>query len=89
MPGTIVARLRDERRIAFVYEDAVVSHVAERCTEVETGARNIDHIINQTLLPQISTELLKRLAAGERCDRLAISVDKQGDFAYAFEAAAT
>jgi len=34
--------------------------IVARCTEVETGARNIDHIVNKTLLPQIATEILMR-----------------------------
>ena len=37
-----------------------------RCTEVDTGARNIDNILTRTLLPELSTEFLARLAAGEK-----------------------
>ena len=40
--------------------------VATRCTEVESGARNVDNILTNTLLPDISRQLLGRMAEGEK-----------------------
>jgi type VI secretion system protein VasG len=51
---------------------------------LESGARNVDHIITGTLLPQISRELLGRMASGEAADRLRISIGADGGFAYTF-----
>ena len=51
-------RLRDGQKMRFDYTEAVIEQIARRCTEVETGARNIDHIISRTLIPEISTEIL-------------------------------
>ena len=45
---------------------ALITAIADRCTEVESGARNVDHILTRTLLPELSTEFLSRMAAGER-----------------------
>ncbi len=78
-------RLRDNQRIAFQYSDAVTDQIVARCTEVETGARNIDHIVNKTLLPQIATEILTRMNSNEPMTRLAIDFGADGAFTYRFD----
>src|SRR5690348_9065608 len=55
--GKIVRRLRDTHRIEMTYEDKLVDAVAGRCTEVESGARNIDNILTNSLLPEVSRTL--------------------------------
>jgi type VI secretion system protein VasG len=82
--GKVGARLGLSHGMAFDYDDGVVDQIAARCTEVESGARNVDHIITGTLLPAISRELLGRMAEGEALRRLRIGVEA-GDFTYAFE----
>ena len=77
-------RLRDNQKIAFGYSDAVVDQITARCTEVETGARNIDHIVNKTLLPQIATEILTRMNSSEPMTKLFVDVGADGDFTYSF-----
>ncbi len=77
-------RLGESQKMSFSYTDAVVSQIAARCTEVETGARNIDHIINRTLLPEISTEILTRLGDEEAATGLEIGVADDGSFSYTF-----
>ena len=56
--------------------------IAGRCKEVESGARNIDHIISRTLLPELSSEFLSRMAEGGSIESVHIGVDKTGNFAY-------
>jgi type VI secretion system protein VasG len=68
----------------FSYDDAVVDGIAERCTEVETGARNIDHIINGTLLPEISRQILAKMAEDDLPDELHVGFDAEGNFTYGF-----
>ncbi len=82
--GKVSARLRQNHGIAFAYDDAVVGAIAARCTEVESGARNVDHIITGSLLPDMSRELLGRMASGEAAKQLRIGVDGEGRFTYAF-----
>jgi type VI secretion system protein VasG len=79
-------RLRGSQKMRFEYTDAVVEQITRRCTEVETGARNIDHIINRTLLPEISTEILQRLGDEEQASALKIDIAEDGSFAYTFTA---
>ena len=68
----------------LVVAPAVITAIAGRCTEVETGARNIDHILAGTLLPQISTALLSRMAAGTPPKGLALGVGADGAFTLSF-----
>jgi type VI secretion system protein VasG len=77
-------RLGDSHKMKFTYDDAVVDGIAERCTEVETGARNIDHIINGTLLPEISRQILARMAEEEMPELLHVGFDAEGNFTYEF-----
>jgi type VI secretion system protein VasG len=50
--------------IALTHDEALIDEVAKRCTEVESGARNVDNILTNTLLPEISRQILGRLASG-------------------------
>ncbi len=57
----LVVRMAENNRMKLNYSPEVVEQIAARCTEVETGARNIDHIMRGTILPQLSREILARL----------------------------
>jgi type VI secretion system protein VasG len=81
--GKIRSRLQENNRAQFTYDDAVVTEVARRCTEVESGARNVDHILTRTLLPEISREFLARMAAGDSISKVHVSVSGSGGFQYA------
>src|SRR5579883_551107 len=54
----IKRRLLETHKIDFSYDDALINEVANRCTEVESGARNVDNILTNTLLPDISRRIL-------------------------------
>ena len=82
--GKVRARLHQNHGMALEYDDAVVDQIAARCTEVDSGARNVDHIITGTLLPEISRELLGRMASGDQARALRLTVDAAGRFGYAF-----
>ena len=62
----------------------VVEQIARRCTEVETGARNIDHIMQGTLLPRISSEILMKMAEGSLPEKLEIALGDDGEFQLRF-----
>ncbi|HEX3727859.1 MAG TPA: type VI secretion system ATPase TssH, partial [Pirellulales bacterium] len=73
--GRIADRLKANHRAEFAYDDALIAAVASRCREVESGARNVDHILTRTLLPEVSREFLSRMAAGQAIERVHVSVD--------------
>ena len=77
-------RIQDSQRMKFIYDEKVVEQIAQRCTEVETGARNVDYIINKTLLPQISTQILHQLSEETMPGTLSIGLDAEGGFTYQF-----
>ncbi|WP_022980294.1 type VI secretion system ATPase TssH [Ideonella sp. B508-1] len=78
----IATRVAAHHQADFVYDDKLVDAVLARCTEVDTGARNVDHILNGTLLPEIAGQVLARMAEGEAVRRIKVSAAKNGDFKY-------
>ncbi|MDH5692163.1 MAG: type VI secretion system ATPase TssH [Gammaproteobacteria bacterium] len=80
----LAKRMAASQRLVLEYGDDVVQQIVDRCVEVETGARNIDHIINKNLLPQIANEILQTLASEEAYNKLCLSVSSSGEFNYSF-----
>ena len=78
----IGARVAANHKAAFAYDEALVEAVLARCTEVDSGARNVDNILNGTLLPQIAEAVLARMADGAPIERIAVGADENGDFTY-------
>ena len=81
--GRIQKRIGESQQIAFSYDDAVVDLIASRCTELESGGRMVDAILTQTLLPEISRELLTRLMEGGTTEKVKIAV-KDATFHYSY-----
>jgi type VI secretion system protein VasG len=63
------------RQLAFSHCDGLVEHLAERCTHGESGARLIDHLIDQHLQPLVVDRLLDAMAAGESLQRVHATLD--------------
>jgi len=76
-------RVRDAYKAEFVYDHELVETIARRCTESSSGARNVENILSRTLLPELSAEVLGRLAGGEAIDRITVGIDPSGSFTYA------
>jgi type VI secretion system protein VasG len=81
--GKIKRRLMENHRVELTWSDAVVDQVAARCTEVESGARNVDNILTNTMLPAISRQLLTAMAEGQAVNAVKVDVDESGAFVYA------
>ncbi len=62
---------------------SLVDTIAARCTETSSGARNVEKILSRTLLPELSAEVLSRLAEGGAIDAITVGVDTAGSFQYA------
>ena len=82
-------RLAQNHKIELTYEEALLDEVAARCTEVESGARNVDNILSNTLLPDISRELLARIAEGSVTKKIRVGIGEEGGFTYTYEAGLT
>ena len=80
--GKIRRRLQENHKVTLSCSDALIEEVAKRCTEVESGARNVDNILSNTLLPEISKQLLARMAAGEKMSEMRVDIGEDGNFIY-------
>ena len=80
--GRIRDRIAANHKAEFVWDGKLVDAVLARCTEVDSGARNVDHILNGTLLPQVAEEVLSRMAEGGVISRIRTTALKNGDFKY-------
>ncbi|HAT8529683.1 TPA: type VI secretion system ATPase TssH [Vibrio vulnificus] len=76
-------RLQSHHKLSLSYEEGLVEFVLSNCRLAETGARNIDAVINRQLLPQLSTQLLVH-DKDDSHTQIAVSVDEQGTLTYAF-----
>ena len=84
--GKIQRRIAESHRICLDYDDLLLNEVAGRCTEVESGARNVDNILSNTMLPDLSRQVLSQLAEGKASNRVVVSV-KDGALTYAWDVA--
>ncbi|MBW8897174.1 MAG: type VI secretion system ATPase TssH [Massilia sp.] len=75
-------RVAANHKAAFAYDESLVDAVLARCTEVDSGARNVDNILNGTLLPEIAGAVLARMAEGTAIERISVRADAQGNFEY-------
>jgi type VI secretion system protein VasG len=80
--GRIQRRIADIYRTAFSYSDDVIEAIAARCTESESGARNIENVLTNGVLPEISSRFLERMANGQAVGNVQMSLDKSGGFSY-------
>ncbi|WDD96172.1 type VI secretion system ATPase TssH [Burkholderia sp. FERM BP-3421] len=78
-------RIETNHQAVFEWDESLVEAVLARCTEVDSGARNVDHILNGTLLPEIAGHVLGRIADGAALARIAVRADDAGAFEYTVE----
>ncbi len=80
--GKVQRRLYENHRVELTYDDALIDAIASRCTEVESGARNVDNILTNTLLPEISRRILAGMASDERIASINVGIGPNVEFVY-------
>ena len=83
----IGARVQANHKAKFEYDEALVEAVLRRCTEVDSGARNVDSVLNGTVLPEIADSVLARMAEGGAIARVKVGATRAGKFKYLIEPA--
>ena len=78
----IRSRIKENHRAHTTWDQSLIDAIASRCTEVDSGARNVDHILSKTLLPELSKDFLARMAAGQPVTNVHIGVGANGAFSY-------
>lgn len=76
--NALAERLRSAHRIETHFDDELVDELTRRCTEAETGARNVDHALRGSLTPAISRLLLERLVTGDLPRRIEVGLSPDG-----------
>jgi type VI secretion system protein VasG len=74
----IKKRMAVSHQAELVFDEKLVEAVLMRCTEVDSGARNVDHVLNGTVLPEMAEMILTRMADGKSFDRIKLSANKSG-----------
>jgi type VI secretion system protein VasG len=80
--GRISRRVQESYGAKFAWDKELVDVIAARCTETSSGARNVEKILSRTLLPELSAEVLSRLAEGATISGVTVGVDTGGSFQY-------
>ncbi len=82
--GKIQKRLLQSQNLAVEFNKAVIDDIVDSCTRAETGARNIDAIVDRKLAPEISSQLLGFMAEGKSPSKVTVTKAKDGSFKYKF-----
>lgn len=78
----IEKRVKEHYGASFSYDEDVLINIVARCQEADTGARNIEVILNRTLLPSLASECLDMMAKGVEISRVHIGASEEGGFSY-------
>jgi type VI secretion system protein VasG len=84
--GRVSRRVRERYGVPLDYDQSVVDLVRRRCTEVESGGRTIDAFLTNSLLPDVSRELLLRTLDGRTVDQVRVRA-RAGALEYRFDRA--
>lgn len=80
--GRIRKRFAENYNATLSWDDSLVEAIASRCTEVESGARNIEYILSRGLLPRLSSHVLAVMAEGGQVGGLKAVLDENGQFEF-------
>ena len=78
------ARLKAELHLDMTLSEAVIDHAAARCARGDGGARDIDALVNRTVLARVSTQILAAMTDGGRLSSVAVGIGEQGELSYEF-----
>ncbi|MHB8111753.1 MAG: type VI secretion system ATPase TssH, partial [Syntrophorhabdaceae bacterium] len=83
--GKVVNTLMANNKMHMTYTPAVADQIAARCTEVETGARNIEYILNGNILPRLAQTILSHMSEGGMPAAVNLDVNEEGTFTFQFQ----
>ncbi len=80
----LAKRLYTSHRVETHYAPELIDEITRRCTEAETGARNVEHILRGSLIPAVSRVILERMAEGPLPKHLDVSLSPDGGWRIEF-----
>ncbi|MFA7554816.1 MAG: type VI secretion system ATPase TssH [Spongiibacteraceae bacterium] len=78
----IEKRVSSHYGAALTYDEDVLLNIVARCQDGDTGARNIENILTRTLLPELASECLQRMAQNQAITTVHVSATEAGSFSY-------
>jgi len=84
----LAERFSSNHKSDFLWDESVTDAIAARCTEVDSGARNVDHILSHAVLPELSRQVLERISMGNRFHEVRMQIDTRGEFVFQFRPSA-
>ena len=81
----VAKMLKQNNKMTLNYTDEVAKQITDRCTEVETGARNIEYILNGNILPRMAQNILSHMTTGGLPSQVELDVDDKGEFVIEFK----
>jgi len=85
--GKLASRFLRNHRAEFTWDAGVAQAITARCTEVDSGARNVDHILTQAVLPELSRQVLERISMSDPFGSVHMGIAGDGQFNFSFGAA--
>ncbi|WP_295853092.1 type VI secretion system ATPase TssH [uncultured Xylophilus sp.] len=82
--GKLARRFETNHKSSFTWAPDVADAITARCTEVDSGARNVDHILAHAVLPELSRQVLERISMAEPFEAVHMGLDAEGGFTFAF-----
>lgn len=80
----LIKRMKQSNKIDLEITPAAIESITMRCTEVETGARNIDFILKGKILPMLSNGLLDSMANSSSASKAKLDLDASGEFTVSY-----
>jgi type VI secretion system protein VasG len=80
----LAARFERNHHVPLTWDEAFASTITERCKEVDSGARNVDHILTQSVLPELAREVLERISVAEPFGGVHLGFDPAGGVTFRF-----
>jgi len=81
--GSIVKRMKQNHNASMTYADEVIDHIVDQCRDPDSGGRMVDNIITNSILPDLSREVLSKMVAGDEISAVEVTL-KDGAFEYNF-----
>lgn len=84
--SSLARRLHGNNGMTLTWDEALPAALAARCTETETGARNIDAVLAGSILPALSRRILQRMTenGNDEAAEVHMSVAENGDMTISF-----
>lgn len=81
--GAVAQRMKTAHGAEMIYDDAVIDYIVQQCCDPDSGGRMIDNIITNSILPDLSRQVLGHMVSGDRIERVTVKV-ADNEFFYVF-----